>query len=114
MEIYTTILQDILNKYIVIHYKLLFTKSVIDLSTLLKLDNGTMISDFVFATKPLSIFHKPMNVRPHYENTPMQYTEIIKVEKKMKIFSRFFFIFFLFLLKHRLWLHIRTAPPRRF
>ena len=35
----------------------------------------------------------------HYENSPMQYTEIFIAIKKMKIFSRFVFIYFLFLLK---------------
>ena len=34
----------------------------------------------------------------HYENTPMQYTENVLVVK-VKVLSRFFFIFFLFLLK---------------
>ena len=34
----------------------------------------------------------------HYENLPVQYTEIFKVQK-MKIFSRNILIFFLFLLK---------------
>ena len=35
----------------------------------------------------------------HYENMPMQYTEIFKVVKKLKIFNRKLLIVFLFLFK---------------
>ena len=41
----------------------------------------------------------------HYENMPMQYTEIFKVVKNEN---------FRFSSKHRLWVHVRTASVRRF
>ena len=46
--------------------------------------------------------------RTHYANMPMYYAEIFK-DVKMIIFSSKYFKFFLFLLKHRLWAHVRTA-----
>ena len=51
--------------------------------------------------------------RTHYANMPMYYAEIFK-DVKMIIFSSKYFIFFLFLLKHRLRAHVRTASMRRF
>ena len=44
----------------------------------------------------------------HYENTPMQYTEIFFFicKKKSK------FLVDNLLLKHRLWVHVRTAAPK--
>ena len=45
----------------------------------------------------------------HYENMPMQYTEIFEVVRKD--FQQIIYIYFsYFSSKHRLWVHIRTAP----
>ena len=47
-----------------------------------------------------SVFEKQEEAASrHYENMPMQYTEIFKVAKKRKFLVYFFFIFFSFLLK---------------
>ena len=54
----------------------------------------------------------------HYENLLVQYTVIffsaVKIEK-IENFNKFFFFYFsYFCSKHRLWVHVRTASPRRF
>ena len=52
----------------------------------------------------------------HYKNTPMQYTAIFHGCKNdnFQIHFRKIVIFFLFLLKHRLRVHVRTTSLRRF
>ena len=51
----------------------------------------------------------------HYENMPMQYTEIFKVVKyKKKISRKKKLLFFLFLLKHRLWVHVRRGGSNEY
>ena len=57
----------------------------------------------------INIVHKV-----HYENLPMQYTDFSD-QYKLKIFIKFFLIFFLFLLKTECgYMSVRTASPRRF
>ena len=53
------------------------------------------------------------NSDSHYENMSMQYTAIFHGSKNenLKINK---LKFFLFLPKHRLWVHVRTASMRRF
>ena len=50
----------------------------------------------------------------HYANMPVQYTAIFHgcINDNFQII--FFLNFFLFLLKDRLWVHVRTASVRRF
>ena len=51
----------------------------------------------------------------HHENMPMQHTEIFKIVKKKRKFSaEKVWYFSYFCSKHRLWVHVRTASPRRF
>ena len=50
----------------------------------------------------------------HYENTPMQHTAIFHGCKNDNFRLIFCFNIFIFLLKHRLWVHVRTASLRRF
>ena len=49
----------------------------------------------------------------HYENLPMQYTEIFKVVKNENFQWKNFDIFLIFA-QNRLWVHVRTASARRF
>ena len=48
----------------------------------------------------------------HYENMPMQYTEIFKVVKNENFQWKYFDIFLIFAPKHRLWVHVRTASAK--
>ena len=50
----------------------------------------------------------------HYENMPMQCTDILKVVKNENFQKKMFDIFLIFAPKHRLWVLVRTASARRF
>ena len=45
----------------------------------------------------------------HYANMPMQYTAIFHSCKNDNFQMKFFNIFLIFALKHRLWVHVRTT-----
>ena len=52
-----------------------------------------------------------MCVSTHYENLPMQYTEIFLALKIENFQLKNFDIFLIYCSKHRLWVHVRTASP---
>ena len=51
---------------------------------------------------------------PHYENLPMQYTEIFWALKSGNFHLNLFYGFLILCSKHRFWVHVRTASMRRF
>ena len=53
-------------------------------------------------------------IQKHYENLPMQYTEIFLALKIENFQLKKFVIFSYFCSKHKFWVHVRTASPRRF
>ena len=55
-----------------------------------------------------------VNLELHYENLPMQYTEVFWALKMENFQLKIFDSFLIFASKHRLWVHVRTALPRRF
>ena len=51
--------------------------------------------------------------RKHYENMPMQsYRDFLALKIKTKNQLKKFDMFLIFAPKHRLWVHVRTAPHR--
>ena len=66
--------------------------------------------EYAFQTRPLYESEcENFNVT---QTCPCNIQQFLKTVKMIILDD--FFIFFLFLLKHRLWVHVRTASPRRF
>ena len=74
----------------------------------------TFSADFFFKVYSIEISCIMHIIYTHYEYLPMQYTEIFLALKINKISAKNFDIFLIFAPKHRLWVHVRTASPRRF
>ena len=53
-------------------------------------------------------------VTKHYANRPMQYTAIFHCCKNFNFQMKNYNMFSFFALKHRSWVHVRTASLRRF
>ena len=95
-------------------------KILVDLRKTMLMANGR-INDYKWTLRSIchlkmaSCFYNAVQQMSHFrhnENTPMQYTEIFKSCKKMKIFSKQFLIFFLFLLQN-IDCGYTLEPPRR-
>ena len=85
------------------------------LKALENINTSTIFQNYSFFTRE-RLEREPnpsveFSVLSHYENMPMQYTEIFKVVK-MKIFSGNFLLFFLFLLQN-IDCGYSLEPPRR-
>ena len=64
--------------------------------------------------KLCNLSHSTLFISNHYTNMSVQYTAIFHGCKNDNFQMKIFDIFLIFALKHRLWVHVRTASATRF
>ena len=91
-----------------------FTQNQIDIDVLklqirtIKLNNAG--DDDVRNSPTIQVLHETYITKTRPCNIQLFFTSV-----KMTFFGKFFFLLFsYFCSKHRLWVHVRTASPRRF